>query len=146
MIRLLLTPFFAVVVLWTWFGLPPRSDSAEVTELLRLNSRGVAFMEQLDYKAAGNEFSRLLELDPDFVPGHVNLGVALFNQQLHEEVCAAAGDDIGNLAQRDQLLPLPGSGIVRMPSQQRLSDRLSEGAQFLVQECGWRVGAERVTP
>ena len=74
MIRLLLTPFFASVVLWTWFGLPPRSDSAEVTELLRLNSRGVAFMEQLDYKAAGNEFSRLLELDPDFVPGHVTWG------------------------------------------------------------------------
>ncbi len=85
MVRLILTPFLAGVVLWTLFGLPPRSDSAEVTELLRLNSRGVAFMEQLDYKAAGNEFSRLLELDPNFVPGHVNLGVALFNQQLHEE-------------------------------------------------------------
>ena len=85
MVRLLLTPFLAVVALWTLFGLPPRSDSSEVAELLRLNSRGVAFMEQLDYKAAGAEFSRLLELDAKFVPGHVNLGVALFNQQLHEE-------------------------------------------------------------
>ena len=85
MVRLLLTPFLVGVALWTLFGLPPRSDSAEVTELLRLNSRGVAFMEQLDYKAAAAEFTRLLELDPNFVPGHVNLGMALFNQQHHDE-------------------------------------------------------------
>ncbi len=85
MVRLLLIPFLVAAALWTMFGFPPRSDSAEVTELLRLNSRGVAYMEQLDYKAAAQEFSRLLELDANFVPGHVNLGVALFNQQLHEE-------------------------------------------------------------
>ena len=85
MVRLLLTPFLAAAALWTIFGLPPRSDSVEVRELLRLNSRGVAFMEQLDYKAAASEFSRLLELDANFVPGHVNLGVALFNQQQHDE-------------------------------------------------------------
>lgn len=85
MVRLLFTPFVLGVALWAVFGLPLQDGAAGEVELLRLNSRGVAFMEQLDYKAAAAEFSRLLELDANFVPGHVNLGIALFNQQDHEE-------------------------------------------------------------
>jgi hypothetical protein len=45
----------------------------------RANNRGVGLMEMFDYEAAVKAFEEALALDPDWVPGQINLGIALLN-------------------------------------------------------------------
>ncbi|MFQ5740037.1 MAG: FG-GAP-like repeat-containing protein [Acidobacteriota bacterium] len=57
----------------------PRPDRSE--QIVRYNNLGVAFMEQLKFDNAKQQFARIVELDPTFAPGHVNLGIAYFYLQ-----------------------------------------------------------------
>lgn len=62
---------------------PEASDNIE--QILRLNSQGVALMEQLKFEEASAKFREIVQLDNGFVPGHVNLGIAYFNLQNYDE-------------------------------------------------------------
>ena len=52
-----------------------------IQQLLSLNSLGVVLMEQFKYQEAFQRFSAMIQQDPEFVPGHVNQGIAYFNLQ-----------------------------------------------------------------
>jgi cytochrome c-type biogenesis protein CcmH/NrfG len=45
------------------------------------NLRGVGYMERFDYAAAAKEFEEVVKLDPNWLPGQINLGIALLNTQ-----------------------------------------------------------------
>ncbi|MFB3905113.1 MAG: FG-GAP-like repeat-containing protein [Acidobacteriota bacterium] len=44
----------------------------------RFNNRGVAYLEQYEFRPASEEFQKALQARPDFVPGRVNLGIAYY--------------------------------------------------------------------
>ncbi len=55
-----------------------------VTQLVKNNNLGVALMEQFKFEEAAREFEKNTRIDPSFVPGWVNLGIALFFQNDHQ--------------------------------------------------------------
>jgi tetratricopeptide (TPR) repeat protein len=59
------------------------ADSAahpvEWEKLCAANSRGVGLMERFEYSAAVNVFEGVVEMAPDWLPGRINLGIALLN-------------------------------------------------------------------
>ncbi len=64
---------------------PPQQSLPLEADLVRTNNVGVALMEQLKFEEAGRQFQSLLILDPEFVPGHVNLGISKYYSQEYEE-------------------------------------------------------------
>jgi tetratricopeptide (TPR) repeat protein len=44
-----------------------------------LNNRGIGLMERFEYEDAVKAFDELVRLDPDWLPGQINRGIALFN-------------------------------------------------------------------
>ena len=78
-------------------GLPftvQSQGASRSAELVRNNSLGIALMEQLKFEEAGTHFAKNLELDPNFVPAWVNLGISSFYLQ----------DDLRALEQMQQAL------------------------------------------
>lgn len=62
-----------------------RSQSDEKRrQLVRYNNLGVAYMEQLKFEEAAQEFAQAVALDPEFAPTLVNLGIAQFYQLDYE--------------------------------------------------------------
>ncbi len=55
------------------------SVDTSMSEVLRVNNRGVGLMEQFAYKAAAMIFEEVVHMAPDWRPGHINLGIALLN-------------------------------------------------------------------
>ena len=53
-------------------------DAESLDRALSFNNRGVARLEQYDYRRAIEEFRKALELKPDLLPGLVNLGIAYY--------------------------------------------------------------------
>src|SRR5689334_18071923 len=49
-------------------------------DFLRHHLRGLAYMEQFEYGKAAAEFRSVHQLSPDWVPGTINLAIALLNQ------------------------------------------------------------------
>lgn len=45
------------------------------------NNRGIGYMEQFDYTQAAEAFEEAVKLAPGWVPGQVNLGIALLNRE-----------------------------------------------------------------
>ena len=59
-----------------------RGAEDNITEqILQLNSVGVVLMEQFKFQEAAEKFREILEMDEQFVPAYVNLGIAHFNRQ-----------------------------------------------------------------
>jgi tetratricopeptide (TPR) repeat protein len=57
----------------------PQSADAELLDrALSRNNRGIARLEQYDYRQAIEEFRKAVELKPDFLQGRVNLGIAYY--------------------------------------------------------------------
>ena len=57
----------------------PRPADADVLDrALSYNNRGIARLEQYDYRHAIEEFRKALEVKPDFLQGLVNLGIAYY--------------------------------------------------------------------
>ncbi len=61
-----------------------------VGEMLRLNNLGVAWMDRLQFGRAALQFQKLTELEPSFVPGWVNLGIALYYDKSKYDEAEAA--------------------------------------------------------
>jgi hypothetical protein len=68
---------------------PPASRPTASAEALRLNTLGVAFLNQQKGAEAQKYFEKALALDPKFAVARVNLGIALLSQQKLEQGRAA---------------------------------------------------------
>src|SRR5438105_4790584 len=102
--RLLLWGSVAVVVLgaagfgwWVW-----KSKKPDMVAVLQVNNRGVAQMDQYDYIEAAKAFEEVVQMAPDWLPGKINLGIAVLNRdqgkgnearRLFEEVLAKDPDN-----------------------------------------------------
>jgi cytochrome c-type biogenesis protein CcmH/NrfG len=63
-----------------WYAWPRLASTKSDPEgAIRANLRGVGLMDQFDYAAASQAFEEALRLDPAWLPGRVNLGIALLN-------------------------------------------------------------------
>jgi tetratricopeptide (TPR) repeat protein len=71
---LLIVVALALAVWWFW----PRRQT-DWDAVLTANNRGVGLMEQYNYKDAVPAFEEVVRLAPDWVPGQINLGIALLN-------------------------------------------------------------------
>lgn len=83
---LLVCFFLTVSAIQLYF--PPTSGAQEpsgVQEILFLNNRGVAYLDQYRFKEAAEDFRKIISLSPDVLPAHVNLGIAYFYDQKYEE-------------------------------------------------------------
>ena len=68
-----------------WYALGSKPDMEAVQEV---NNRGVGLMERFDYPGAIPVFEEVVKMAPDWLPGRINLGIALLN---------AGGDDPSKL-------------------------------------------------
>jgi Flp pilus assembly protein TadD len=60
-----------------------------VAEILYLNNRGVALLDQYKFKEAAEQFRRIIEIEPRVLPAHVNLGIAYFYDQQYDSAMAS---------------------------------------------------------
>src|SRR5690349_6627674 len=64
-------------------------DPKDAPAVLRANNRGVGHMEQFDYEKAVADFEEVNHLAPGWLPGRINLGIALFNTSKDENLARA---------------------------------------------------------
>ena len=76
-----------------------QSSSAPATDALRLNTLGVAYMNQQKFADAQKNFQQALTADPKFAVARLNLGVALLSQQKLEPAREALEDAAHQLPQ-----------------------------------------------
>src|ERR1700739_223867 len=69
-------------------------------EALRLNTLGVAYMNQGKSADAQKYFEQALAADPDFAQAKMNLGISLLAQQKLEQARAALEQGAGNIPHR----------------------------------------------
>ena len=55
------------------------SRSVDISAILRENNRGIGYMERFNYAKALETFEHVNQMDPDWLPGKINLGIALLN-------------------------------------------------------------------
>jgi tetratricopeptide (TPR) repeat protein len=73
-----------LLVAWLWYRarhpaiLPP--PPPDMPAVLRANNLGVGAMEQFRFKDAAEAFEKVVAEGPDWLPGHINRGIALLNQ------------------------------------------------------------------
>jgi tetratricopeptide (TPR) repeat protein len=67
----------------------------------QVNNRGVGAMEMFTFDKAASEFEQAIVLDPDWLPGCVNLAIALLNQNKPEPL-SRARVLLGEVLQRDK--------------------------------------------
>src|SRR5881227_4179928 len=75
--------FLAGLVFAAWYGWlrTPRQPAVQPDSeaAAHANARGVGLMEQFDYSAAVKAFEEVVQRAPDWLPGRINLGIALLN-------------------------------------------------------------------
>ncbi len=63
-----------------WFCGPRETPKkADPDAAAHANARGVGLMERFEYPAAVLAFEEVVRLDPDWLPGRINLAIALLN-------------------------------------------------------------------
>ncbi|HEV8063113.1 MAG TPA: FG-GAP-like repeat-containing protein [Gemmataceae bacterium] len=68
----------AAVCCWfTWYRVA--SVKRDPLGATHANLRGVGLMDQFEYAAAASAFEEAIHLDPEWLPGRINLGIALLN-------------------------------------------------------------------
>jgi tetratricopeptide (TPR) repeat protein len=60
----------------TWASPQARDSRTPGGDVFRHNNRGVAFLEQYEFRPAADEFQTAVQIQPDFVTARVNLGIA----------------------------------------------------------------------
>ncbi len=77
----LITTFVLLVALasLTLFFWPRHPPGYNPEAAVQANLRGIGLMEQFQYHEAANEFAECVRLDPDWLPGQINLAIALLN-------------------------------------------------------------------
>jgi hypothetical protein len=80
MVLLVLVVVFGYLA-WRQFRKPvTKEDMPPLQDVLSANNRGLGYMEQYDYPSAELAFRDLVSKAPDWIPGRVNLAIALLNQ------------------------------------------------------------------
>lgn len=67
----------------------PRGNAVndiDMERLLNANNEGIGYMEQFNYTEAIKSFRRASELSPEWLPGKINLAIALFNTDEPEKI------------------------------------------------------------
>ena len=59
--------------------LQPKPPGVDMTAVMEANTRGVGHMEQFKYDKAMEAFEEVRRLAPGWIPGRINLGIALLN-------------------------------------------------------------------
>ncbi len=67
----------AVFCWFTWHRTV--SEKRDPLGAMHANLRGIGLMDQFEYAAAASAFEEAIHLDPEWLPGHINLGIALLN-------------------------------------------------------------------
>ncbi len=67
-----------VVGWWRW-ARPPVPVQADLAEAAHANNRGIRFAERFQWPEAVTAFEEAVKLAPDWLPGRINLGIALLN-------------------------------------------------------------------
>src|SRR5260370_15939927 len=55
------------------------SRSVDMSAVLRDNNRGIGYMERFNYPKALETFEHVNQTEPNWLPGKINLGIALLN-------------------------------------------------------------------
>src|SRR5262245_40329322 len=63
---------------------PAAGGVIDMPAVFRANNRGVGHMERFEYEKAAAAFEEATQLAPDWVPGRINLGIALLNTNTPE--------------------------------------------------------------
>src|SRR5262249_51518150 len=62
-----------------WWFVWGRKAPPDMVAVLKANNRGVGFMEKFQYDKAVAAFEEVVKMAPDWLPGRINLGIALLN-------------------------------------------------------------------
>jgi tetratricopeptide (TPR) repeat protein len=77
---------------WWWLHREPtHTAQPDMVAVLHQNNLGVGYMEMFDYKRAVPAFEKVIEMAPDWIPGQINLGIALLNRGGQSQQAGAAG-------------------------------------------------------
>ncbi len=71
----LIVMIVTAALMWRRIDRPAEPSAAALTA----NNQGIGFLEQFNYRNAVAEFEKVAELAPEWVPGRINLAIALFN-------------------------------------------------------------------
>ena len=82
----LLVALIAAGLVWWW---PGSTKEPDMLGVLRANNRGVGYMERFDYDSAIQAFEEVNQLAPKWLPGKINLGIALLNTQKSDNLARA---------------------------------------------------------
>src|SRR5207247_575525 len=74
---------------------------ADMPEVLTLNNRGVGYMEQFNYPEAEQSFRQVVHKAPRWLPGQINLAIALLNQNTPKSL-ADATEILGRVLVKDR--------------------------------------------
>src|SRR5947208_3166738 len=81
---LLIVAAIGIVVALIFRGSQPRPGTKterapDMALVLRLNNQGIAYLDNFKFPRAIKQFEILVAMAPDWLPGRINLGIALFN-------------------------------------------------------------------
>jgi hypothetical protein len=62
------------------------SSPVDRLAVLRENNKGVGFIEHFEYAKAAESFQKVVEMAPNWTPGKINLGIALLNTEIKENI------------------------------------------------------------
>jgi tetratricopeptide (TPR) repeat protein len=89
--------------------------SALLTEVMAAHYRGLGQMERYEYRAAGESFREVRKRAPGWIPGAVNLAIALLNDNgVKAEAAKKAGEEV-SVSNFDESLELLAGVIEREP-------------------------------
>lgn len=74
-----------VAVLW-WANTSRSPEAPDLAAILHRNNQGIGLMEQFRYPEAAAVFAEITKLAPDWQPGHINHGIALFNSNEPDKI------------------------------------------------------------
>jgi tetratricopeptide (TPR) repeat protein len=84
---------------WWWLR-PNGQPAADMVAAMSANNRGVGLMEMFDYEEAVKAFDEVGKVAPEWLPGKINLGIALLNTRKPENMQRAI-DLYQNIVKQD---------------------------------------------
>jgi lipoprotein NlpI len=66
-------------VSWRWLAKPSPPLAPDMVKVLHANNLGVGYAECFDWRKAVDAFDDVVQMAPDWLPGQINLGIALLN-------------------------------------------------------------------
>src|SRR5262245_36668869 len=64
---------------WRWGTRSPAPSQPDMVEVLHVNNRAVGFAERFQWSSAVTAFEEVVQMAREWLPGRINLGIALLN-------------------------------------------------------------------